>query len=56
MEEGEIKLEADIKRAKEMQEVAPKPEESQPPAAKGEQKRQPKTEQQKTEQAAKVAK
>jgi len=55
MEEGEIKLEADIKRAQEMQEVAPKPEQAQP-AAKGEQKRQPKTEQQKTEQAAKVAK
>ena len=62
IEDAEVKLDLEVERTEKMQEIAPKPEAAVPGKEKapGEEKvpgkRKPKTEQQKTEQAAKVAK
>ena len=52
VEDAEVKMSLEVERAEKMQEVAPKPEAASPVAPKG----KAKTEQQKTAQAAKVAK
>ena len=52
VEDTEVKMDLEVERAEKMQEVAPKPEAAAPGGPQGKQK----TEQQKTEQAAKVAK
>ena len=53
VEDAEVKMDLEVERTEKMQEVAPDPA---PAEEKAPGKRQPKTEQQKTEQAAKVAK